>query len=236
MNTKILVVDDEVKLLSVIHDYLSKEGFIVYTASFGAEALKLFDTTNPDFVILDLMIPDIEGEDICRIIREKSNVPILMLTAKSEVEDKIKGLSLGADDYLTKPFSVRELVVRVKTILRRTNSHKITRHIMSFSNGDLEIDTDSHLLLKSGKQVSVTPNEYKILLTLAENAGHVFSRSRLINTAMGFDFIGYDRTIDSHIKNIRQKIEDDPKNPKYIQTVYGIGYKFIGENTHDKNN
>ncbi|WP_420806795.1 response regulator transcription factor [Abyssisolibacter fermentans] len=237
LNEKILVVDDEVTLLEVVKDYLKKENYDVYTAISGSEAIKLFKTIEPDFIILDLMLPDISGEDVCRHVRKISAVPILMLTAKSSEDDRIEGLVLGADDYLTKPFSPRELVMRVKAILRRTkgnfnpsnNPSETVRFGAPQKEPSLLIDKNEHVVKKNGEVINITPNEYKILLTLAENPNRTFSRNQLINAALGYDYLGYDRTIDTHIKNLRQKIEDDYKDPQFIVTVYGVGYKFKGE-------
>lgn len=229
MNEKILLVDDEINLLQVVKDYLAHESYEVYTADRGNKAIKLFNEIQPDFVILDLMLPDISGEEICKLIRKESDVPILMLTAKSSEDDKVVGLYIGADDYLTKPFSPRELVGRVRAILRRTKGNSAISDILEFNGDDLCIDIPKHIVKKAGEIVNLTPNEYKILLTLAQNPHKVFTRSQLVNLALGYDFEGYERTIDTHIKNLRQKIEDDAKDPKYIVTVYGIGYKFEGE-------
>jgi DNA-binding response OmpR family regulator len=227
--TKVFVVDDEVAILEVIKDYLQKEGYEVFTSVNGEEALRLFPLLKPDFLILDLMLPDLSGEEICRRIREESNIPILMLTAKSDEEDRINGLALGADDYLVKPFSPRELVMRVKAILRRMAVNTQAMNQLSFNNGDLEINIDEHTVRKQGTEVRFTPNEFSILQVLAQNPNRTYSRAQLINAALGYDFAGYERTIDAHIKNIRQKIEDNLKEPSYILTVYGIGYKFQGD-------
>lgn len=229
MKDRILLVDDELRLLDVVKDYLTVEGYEVHTASRGKIALELFKQIQPNFVILDLMLPDLSGEEICVQIRKVSNVPILMLTAKSDEEDKVNGLYIGADDYLTKPFSPRELVGRVRAILRRTKGNVRATDVLSFNNEDLVIDIPGHIVKKAGVPVSLTPNEYKILVALAQNPQRTFSRGQLINVALGYDFEGYDRTIDAHIKNIRQKIEDSIKEPSYIITVYGVGYKFRGE-------
>ncbi len=226
---KILFIDDEVKLLEVVKDYLTSEGYDVYLSKTGQDGLNLFSEVHPDFVILDLMLPDFSGEEICNQIRLVSDVPILMLTAKSSEDAKINGLALGADDYLTKPFSIRELVMRVKAILRRTKGVMKHSDVLTYNDGDLEIFKDEHVVKKNGIAINITPNEYKLLLVLAENPNKTFSRNQLINAALGYDFIGYDRTIDTHIKNLRQKIEDNIKEPRYISTVYGIGYKFRGE-------
>ncbi|MGD9570069.1 MAG: response regulator transcription factor [Sedimentibacter sp.] len=229
MNEKILVVDDEINLLNVIKDYLLRESYEVFTAKQGNKAIELFHDIEPDFIILDLMLPDISGEEICRIIRKESDVPILMLTAKSSEDDKVTGLYIGADDYLTKPFSPRELVGRVRAILRRTKGNSELTDALEFNDKDLFIDIPKHIVKKAGQEVSLTPNEFKVLLTLAQNSHKVFSRSHLVSLAFGYDFEGFDRTVDTHIKNLRQKIEDNVKEPKYIVTVYGVGYKFEGE-------
>lgn len=229
MNEKILVIDDEINLLHVIKDYLVLESYEVYTAERGSKAIELFHKVKPDFIILDLMLPDISGEDICRLIRKESDIPILMLTAKSGEDDKVTGLYIGADDYLTKPFSPRELVGRVRAILRRTKGNSAVSDVLEFNGGDLFIDIPKHIVKKAGEIVNVTPNEFKVLLTLAQNPQKAFTRSQLVSLALGYDFEGYDRTVDTHIKNLRQKIENDMKEPRYIVTVYGIGYKFEGE-------
>ncbi|AEF17161.1 two component transcriptional regulator, winged helix family [Thermoanaerobacterium xylanolyticum LX-11] len=227
---KILAIDDEEKILDVIKAYLEKEGYTVLTETNGANALNTFKTVNPDLVILDLMLPGMSGEEICRKIRALSKVPILMLTAKVSEDDKVYGFTIGADDYLTKPFSPRELTMRVKAILRRTKNDLPLNDIFMFNDGDLVIDTRSYEVKKKGRIVNLTPNEYKLLTVMVQNPNKVFTRSELIEKAFGYDFDGFDRTIDAHIKNLRQKIEDDPKNPTYIKTVYGAGYKFGEEN------
>jgi len=226
-NYKILIIEDEVKILDVIASYLKNEGYDVYSSVNGLDGLKLFESISPHLVILDLMLPGLSGEEICRSIRITSNTPVLMLTAKSSEESKIQGFTIGADDYVTKPFSPRELVQRVKAILRRSYEKDIVSNTLSFDN-ILEIDITSHEVSKDGKIVNLTPNEYKILKIFALNPGQVFTREQLVEKAFGYDYEGYDRTIDTHIKNLRQKIEDNPKSPKYILTVYGIGYKFGG--------
>lgn len=229
MNEKILVIDDEVNLLQVVRDYLTVEPYEVYTADRGSKAIELFHEVEPDFVVLDLMLPDISGEEICKLIRKESDVPILMLTAKSSEDDKVTGLYIGADDYLTKPFSPRELVGRVRAILRRTKGNTAVSDILEYNDNDLYIDIPRHIVKKNGETISLTPNEFKILITLAQNQHKVFTRSQLVSLALGYDFEGYERTVDTHIKNLRQKIEDDVKESRYIVTVYGIGYKFEGE-------
>jgi len=227
---KILVVDDEVKIVEVVKSYLGNRGYSVDEAYSGKEALDKFERLNPSLVILDLMLPDIPGEEICQRIRRRSRVPIIMLTAKVDEEDILRGLNIGADDYITKPFSPRQLLARVEAVLRRVSDVPIPlSSIISFNNGDLVIDTLKYEVKKKGKVVNLTRNEYKLLMTMLKYPDKTFTREELICMALGDDFDGYDRTIDVHIKNIRQKIESDPKNPRYILTVHGIGYRFGGE-------
>jgi len=230
MNEKILVVDDERKITEVVRAYLEKEGYIVLVAGDGQGALDLIERSKPDLVILDLMLPDMAGEEICRRLRQRSDVPIIMLTAKASEEERVKGLMIGADDYIVKPFSPRELVARVRAILRRVRrDSEALRDRLSFHNGSLTIDLIRHEVKRNGKLVPLTAYEYKLLVALAQHPGRVYSRLQLVNKVQGYDFEGYERTIDAHIKNLRKKIEPDPKNPRYIQTVYGMGYKFEGE-------
>ncbi|GBE01560.1 transcriptional regulatory protein SrrA [bacterium BMS3Bbin06] len=226
---KILIVEDEQKIADIVKAYLEKEGFTIFTAENGRRAIELLKE-GFGLIILDLMLPDISGEEICSTIRNDSDIPIIMLTAKSEEDERIKGLGLGADDYVVKPFSPRELVARVKALLRRTKGQK---KAYSFNGSDLTIDASSLEVYKGGALVVLTPTEFKLLQCLAERPGQVFTRLQLVNTILGYDFEGYDRTIDAHIKNIRQKIEDSPRNPAYIKTVYGVGYKFIGKADED---
>jgi len=227
---KILIVDDEKKIVEVAKSYLENSGYSVFEAYNGKEALDKFEKENPALVILDLMLPDITGEEICKALRKKSRVPIIMLTAKVEEEDVLKGLNIGADDYVTKPFSPRQLVARVEAVLRRAGDALVPlSSLISFNNDELVIDTLKYEVKRNGQIVNLTPNEYKLLLTMAKYPNKTFTREELIYMALGVDFDGYDRTIDTHIKNIRQKIESDPKNPKYILTVHGIGYRFGGE-------
>jgi DNA-binding response OmpR family regulator len=228
--TKILVVDDEEKIAEVVKSYLENVGYDVYTVFNGKEALDMFDKVHPSLVILDLMLPDMPGEDICRNIRKRSRVPIIMLTAKVEEESILNGLGIGADDYVTKPFSPRQLVARVIAILRRSENEAMPlANEISFNDGELEIDCIKHEVRRGGHLVNLTPNEYKILTTLVKYPQKAFTREELVYMVLGEDYEGYDRTIDTHVKNLRQKIEPDSKSPKYILTVYGIGYKFGGE-------
>jgi DNA-binding response OmpR family regulator len=227
---KILIVDDEPKILEVVSSYLKNSGYDVYDAGNGRQALELFGSVSPHLVILDLMLPDVSGEEICRLLRKVSRVPIIMLTAKIEEEDILKGLDIGADDYVIKPFSPKQLVARVAALLRRTEEYgALYKDILSFNNSDLIIDVNRHLVSKDGYEVNTTPNEYKLLVTMARHPKKAFTRDELISVVIGDDFDGFDRTIDTHIKNLRQKIEKDPKNPQYILTVHGIGYRFGGE-------
>lgn len=221
----ILIVEDERKISDIVRAYLEKEGYAVKIAGTGEQALALLKEAF-DLVILDLKLPDIQGEELCKIIREHSDVPVIMLTAKSAEEDRIKGLGMGADDYVVKPFSPRELVARVKAHLRRAGRSR--KKIRSFNKGALKIDVSNHEVLKDNRQVVLTPTEFGILLALAENPGRVLSREQLATSVQGFDFEGYDRTIDAHVKNLRHKIERDSREPEFIKTVYGLGYKFIG--------
>lgn len=231
MNSKrILIVDDEAKIVEVVQSYLEKDGYTVYKALNGREALEKFDKFNPSLIILDLMLPDITGEEICKTIRKKSRVPIIMLTAKIDEENILEGLDIGADDYVTKPFSPRQLMARVTALLRRTDEDTaLLCNIISFNDDDLIIDPIKYEVKKSGMSVNLTPNEYKILITLLRYPKKVFTRDELITRVMGSEFEGYDRIIDTHIKNLRQKIETDSKKPIYIITVHGIGYRFGGE-------
>jgi len=222
---KILIVDDEKPIVDSIKYTLYKEGYDVVVSYDGEDALEKFKKENPDLIILDIMLPKLSGLEVCRIIRRTSNVPIIMLTAKGEDMDKVIGLELGADDYVSKPFSLRELVARIKAVLRRTklpvNSSK-TKEKLEFD--DVVIDIKGRIVTKKGVQVELSPKEFDLLVTLAENEGRVMSREYLLSHVWGEDFYGDDRTVDVHIRWLREKLEDDPSNPKYIQTVRGIGY------------
>lgn len=226
----ILIIEDEKKISGIVRAYLEREGYRVKLAETGEQALRLLKDSF-DLIILDLILPDMPGEDICGIIRESSDLPIIMLTAKSSEEDRIKGLGIGADDYVVKPFSPRELVARVKAHLRRAGKSKKT--ILSYNRGALRINIADHEVFKEDRQVILTPTEFKILLSLAENPSRILSREQIVNIVLGYDFEGYDRTIDAHVKNLRHKIEKDSKEPEFIKTVYGLGYKFIGAPDED---
>jgi len=226
---KILVVDDEPKIVEVIKSYLENSGFVVDCAYNGRDAMEIFENGNYQLIILDLMLPDISGEEICKAIRLKHRIPIIMLTAKVDEEDILEGLNIGADDYITKPFSPRQLVARVNALLRRTtNDNTVLSDIISFNNGELVIDNIKHEVRKNNEIINLTPNEYKFLITLAKNPSKVFTRDELIMKIMGDDFLGFDRAIDSHIKNLRKKVENDTKEPVYILTIHGVGYRFGG--------
>ena len=226
MNERILIIDDEPWVHEVVRAYLERDGFMVYGASDGRNGLDLALTKRPDLVVLDLMLPDLSGEEICRQLRERSDVAILMLTAKSGEVERVTGLGIGADDYLTKPFSPLELVARVKAVLRRTKGGEMPLvELLRFDAGRLEIDSVRHEVRIAGDPVGLTPSEYKLLFALAQYPGRAYSRFELINRVQGHDFEGYERTIDAHVKNLRRKIEPDPRKPHYVETVPGIGYR-----------
>lgn len=226
---KILIVEDEEKIVEFVESYLVNSGYEVYKAFRGRDALDLFHSKSIDLVLLDLMLPDVSGEDICKEIRKTSNVPIIMLTAKSQEESILKGLDIGADDYITKPFSPRQMIARVKALLRRVSPNMQESGLLSFNEEDLIINEIDYTVKKAHQLTYLTPSEFKILLTLAKRPRKVFTREELIQIAFDGDYLGYDRTIDSHIKNLRAKIEDDSKQYQYIITVRGIGYKFGGD-------
>jgi DNA-binding response OmpR family regulator len=225
-NKKVVVVDDDPSVQEVVRAYLERDGYLVYVAATAGEGLAVAEKVKPALIVLDLMLPDRSGEDVCREVRERSDVPILMLTAKASEDERVTGLALGADDYLTKPFSPRELVARVRAILRRTQGgEQPLVPLLQFDGGALEIDTVSHEVRCDGAEVDLTRNEYKLLTTLARYPGRVYSRFELISHVQGYEYEGYERTIDAHVKNLRKKIEPDPKQPRYVETVFGVGYR-----------
>ncbi|WP_126426965.1 response regulator transcription factor [Brevibacillus marinus] len=219
----ILIVDDEPQILEILASYLTKEGYYVMTAENGRDALELAASAPLDLIILDLMLPDISGEEVCRKIRKTSRVPILMLTAKSGEADRITGLEIGADDYLVKPFSPRELVARVRAILRRIGDYQALSDLVEL--GDLHVSLREKRVTLKGKPLDLTPSEYRLLTTLLRYPGRTWTREELVEEVWGLDFAGSDRTVDTHIKNLRHKLEDDPRQPVYIKTVYGLGYR-----------
>jgi DNA-binding response OmpR family regulator len=229
---KVLVVDDDRNIVDLVRLYLERDGYRVLVAYDGLEALKLARQRRPDLIVLDLLLPEVDGLDVCRILQTESDVPIIMLTAKTTEEDKLIGLELGADDYITKPFSPRELVARVRTVLRRVGQEAPQGPtVMRFA--DLVIDRRSHEVRVRDEVVSLTPTEFRLLEVLAEEPGRAFTRLELLDRVFGYDFEGFERTIDVHVKNLRKKIERDPKQPTYVQTVYGVGYKFDGDFDED---
>jgi DNA-binding response OmpR family regulator len=222
MAKRLLVVDDEPKIVEICKDYLLAAGFEVLTAGTGPEALALARREKPDLVVLDLMLPGLDGLDVCRALRRESNVPIIMLTARVEESDKLVGLELGADDYLTKPFSPRELVARVRTVLRRATETAAPEVVRA---GDLTLDRGSFRAVLRGREVVLTPTEFEILAVLAGQPGRVFSRAQLLTAVRGVAFESYERAIDSHIRNLRRKLEPEADSPRWVITVHGVGYK-----------
>ena len=227
MNETILVVDDEPKIVQLARDYLEKSGFKVLTSGDGQQALTIARQERPDLIVLDLMLPGMDGLDVCRTIRRESDVPIIMLTARAEETDQLIGLELGADDYITKPFSPRALVARVRALLRRAQGNLLQQETLRA--GDLELDLRRKQLSLNGEIIHLTRSEFLLLETLAKHPGQPLSREQLLEKLHGVVFDGVDRSVDSHIKNLRRKIEPDPADPSYIKTVYGFGYKFQGE-------
>jgi two-component system alkaline phosphatase synthesis response regulator PhoP len=227
MNETILVVDDEPKILQLAKDYLVDNGFKVLTSGDGVQALTIARQDKPDLIVLDLMLPGMDGLDVCRTIRRDSDVPIIMLTARGEEADQLIGLELGADDYITKPFSPRALVARVRALLRRARGDLLQEEILR--TGNLELDLKRMEVKLSGEIIHLTRSEYTLLETLVKHEGQPLSREQLLEHLHGVAFGGVDRSVDSHIKNLRKKIEFDATEPIYIQTVYGYGYKFLGD-------
>jgi DNA-binding response OmpR family regulator len=225
MAATVLLVEDERKLRELVRSYLERAGLTVLSTESGAEAITLAMSASPDLVVLDLGLPDVPGETVARELRANGPVPILMLTAKAAEEDRIAGLELGADDYVTKPFSPRELVLRVQAILRRGAPAAGQQGTASYGDGTLVIDEPQRRITVRGHTVDLTPTEWGILLTLANVPGRVYSRFELINRVRGYEFEGYERTVDSHVKNLRRKIEEEPANPGIVQTVLGGGYR-----------
>ena len=233
MSVKVLIVDDDTNICELLRLYLEKEGYSTVIANDGEEAVEAFKNNSPDIILLDVMLPKLDGWQVCREIREHSQKPIIMITAKGETIDKVLGLELGADDYLIKPFSPRELVARVRALFRRAHqADEPAVEVLDF--GDLVIDISGHKILVEGKEVDLTASEFKLLTTLARHPGRVYNRMELVEKVLGYDFEGYERTIDSHVKNLRAKLGDDPKKPKWLYTVHGVGYRFEAPAKTDK--
>lgn len=227
MVENILVIDDELMICEAISSYLKKHWFNVFTANTGNDGLRILKEQEISFIILDLMLPDMSGEEICSIVRSQSRVPIIMLTAKTMEEDMINGLSIGADDYITKPFSLKNLYARIQAVSRRSlKDLGQLANVQAWNNSDLVIDYELVKVKKAGQEISLTPIEWKLLSLFSKYPNKVFTRDELIEQVFDIDFDGYDRVIDTHIKNLRKKIEDDPKKPKYICTIHGMGYRF----------
>ncbi|HWR07907.1 response regulator transcription factor [Sporomusa sp.] len=226
VQNSVLLVDDDAKLVKLLKIYFEKDGFIAYTAADGIDALMAVREHKPDIMVLDLMMPGIDGWEVCRRLRKDNDIPIIMLTARDEESDRLVGLEIGADDYVIKPFSSKEVVARAKAILRRTNRAVLRK--VTIKTGGLTIDMNSYQVSRDGEAVVLTPTEFKIVELLATNPGKVYSRLQIAEQVHGYTFEGYERTIDAHIKNLRRKLEINPKEPVYIQTVYGMGYKLAG--------
>lgn len=224
MNELILVVDDEPKIVKIARDYLEKSGYQVLSASDGVTALAMARQERPAMVVLDLNMPEMDGLDVCRQLRRESDVPIIMLTARVEETDRLIGLELGADDYITKPFSPRELVARIRAVLRRVKGGVHQPGLVRA--GDLEIDLQGHRVSRDGEAIQLSRLEFNLLTILAQHPGQTFSRAQLLSRLHGVAYDGYDRSIDAHIKNLRRKLEHDPSSPQYVETVFGVGYRF----------
>ena len=225
MNEKILVVEDEGNIRANVKEYLTNQQYQIFEAADGEKALEMVDMVKPDLIILDLMLPKLDGMEVCKRVRRDNNIPIIMVTARNEEIDKLLGLELGADDYITKPFSLRELNARIKAVFRRSKHVVETvEEVRHF--GKLEINLDRREVYYDGQDINLTPSEYAILITLSENVGRPYSRLQLLTATLGESYAGYERAIDTHVSNLRKKIEPNPQKPIYIQTVYGLGYKF----------
>ena len=224
MAAKILVVDDEAKIVKLVRAYLEQSGYTVVTAEDGQTALIQARREKPDLILLDIMLPGIDGLDVARALRREGDIPIIMLTARVEDTDRITGLELGADDYVTKPFNPRELVARVRAVLRRTSGTSPT--IEMLRAGEITVDVSGHNATLAGQALDLTPTEFELLVVLMRNPGRAFTRLDLLDRVQGYAYEGYERTVDAHIKNLRAKLGDEPRHPRYIQTVYGVGYKF----------
>jgi DNA-binding response OmpR family regulator len=227
MSKTILVVDDEERMRALLRAYLTQEGFTVLTAANGREALQVARQLKPDLIILDIMMPEMDGYTFMRLYRQEQGAPVIMLTAKVEEADNVLGLELGADDYVTKPFSPRILVARVRAVLRRAGMSAPQSGVLRGS--DITLDRGAHTVSVGERAVSLTPSEFELLAAMMSTPGQVLSRGDLLDHVQGIDYEGYERTIDVHIRNLRTKIEPDPRHPRYVETVYGVGYRFAGE-------
>ena len=230
MNRTILVVDDDRKIVDLVTLYLKRDGYRVLQGFDGREALDLARSKHPDLIVLDLLLPELDGLDVCRLLRAESRVPIIMLTARSTDDDKLVGLNLGADDYLAKPFNPRELVARIRAVLRRAAPDEELQMDVRF--GDLDISFVRHEVTLQDAPVNLTPTEFRLLETLVRDPGRAFSRAELLDRAFGYDYLGVERTVDVHVMNLRRKIEPEPGSPIYILTVPGVGYKFGGRRAY----
>ena len=224
MATKILVVDDDASIVETVRAYLREAGYEVFTARDGNSALSEYRRQKPDLLVLDVMMPEMDGFEVVRTLRRDSAVPVILVTARVEESDRLVGLELGADDYVTKPFSPRELVARVKAVLRRAQGEPVRAEILG--EGAISLNRQAHTVTVHGVHVDLTPTEFALLDTLMQNPGVVLTRLQLIELALGYSYEGYDRTVDAHIKNLRRKLKQSPTDPEYVTTVYGIGYRF----------
>ena len=222
---KILIVDDEKKITEVLQAYLEKAGYLTVVAYDGRNAIKLAETELPDLILLDLMLPDIMGKEVCQVIHQKKDIPIIMLTAKVDESDMIAGLQCGADDYIVKPFSPRNVIARVEAVLRRVERSQ--PEILKIGTDYLDVNFQAHSIKENNEELHLTPTEYNIFELLVKSPGRAFTREQIIDFALKDEFDGYDRSVDTYIKYLRQKIEPDPKSPQYIVTIYGVGYKFV---------
>ena len=227
MRRTVLIVEDEAEIADVLRQYLERDGYRVAVCGDGAQAVAECGRLRPDLVLLDLMLPGADGYDVCRRIRAQGGTPVIMLTARDEEQDKLVGLELGADDYITKPFSPREVVARVRAVLRRARNGDAPPPVVRVH--DLEIYVQGHRARRGGTALVLTPTEFKLLQTLAAHPGRAFTRLQLIDQVQGYAFEGYERTVDAHVKNLRQKLEPDPRHPRYVLTVHGVGYRFAEE-------
>ncbi len=226
---KILIIEDEPELVRVLRSYLERVGYAVISSGRGDDGLQLWEREKPDLVLLDLNLPGADGLDVARAIRKRADTPLIMVTARVEEADRLVGLELGADDYIPKPFSPREVVARVRAVLRRATKNGSASTGMVLKISDLEIDLDAHAVICRGQKVDLTPTEFDLLATMARHPGRVFSRLQLLEAVQGVAYEGYERTVDAHIKNLRSKIEADARHPRYIQTVFGVGYRMSKE-------